>query len=446
MRILLVDDSRSASTIFSARLANFGHEVSCAENGAVAVEKFKALAPDLVLMDIEMPVMDGFAATHQIRLFEASQAWAWTPIIFLTAVATTENFVTSVDAGGDDLLPKTVDDGVLRTKLMAMERVARLRQRLYVANQQMEEDIQARKLAEAELSRRCIELSELNAALSAMQTQLIQSEKLASIGQLAAGVAHEINTPIGFVLSNLGSLRKYLDDLSAGLAAYEEVVAPLSAETAAALRAVRQRFDLDYIREDAPSLIDESCDGIRRVARIVQGLRDFSELDSREAWQTFDLNAGIEAALRRLREEMPVTAEFVTEFGDLPPIECLPEQIVEVCRHVLKNAVQAIGDRPGGRIRIRTAAGNTGLVHVDIADNGIGMAPETVAKVFDPFFTTQPVGSGAGLGLALSYGIVKNHGGRIEVKSALNKGSCFRLVLPVSARRQDEHLPGGTAG
>ena len=297
MRVLLVDDSRSASVIFSARLSQFGHEVFCAENGAVAVEKFKALAPDLVLMDIEMPVMDGFAATNLIRQFEASQASAWTPIIFLTAVATTENFVTSVDAGGDDLLPKTVPEEVLRTKLVAVDRVARLRQRLFEANQQMEKDICARKQAEAELSRRCVELSELNEALSAMQTQLIQTEKLASLGQLAAGVAHEINTPIGFVLSNLGSLGNYLKDLSAGIDAYESAVVPISGEIAKTLQSIRKKLDLDYIREDAPSLIGESCDGIKRISQIVQSLLDFSQLEKQQHWQSFDLNRGVDSAL-----------------------------------------------------------------------------------------------------------------------------------------------------
>lgn len=435
MRILLVDDSRSALAIFSARLSNFGHEVFGAENGAVAVEKFKALAPDLVLMDIEMPVMDGFSATNLIRQFEASQASAWTPIIFLTAVATTENFVTSVDAGGDDLLPKTVPDAVLRTKLVAMDRVARLRQRLFQANQQMEEDIRARKQAEAELSRRCAELSELNTAMSAMQTQLIQTEKLASLGQLAAGVAHEINTPIGFVLSNLGSLEKYLGDLSAGLNAYEAATSSVAEDLARTLQAARKKYDLDYIREDAPSLIAESCDGVKRVSKIVQSLRDFSQLDNQEHWQEFDLNQGIETALKRVAEELPVTAQVEKNFGDLPQIECLPEQVIQVFRNLLKNALQAVSGKEAGVVRIHTRLNDRDQVLVDIEDNGCGMSADTVKKVFDPFFTTRPVGSGAGLGLSLSYGIVKNHGGEIEVASVENRGSRFRVTIPVTARR-----------
>lgn len=432
MRILLVDDSRSASALFSARLSHFGHEVSCAENGAVALEKFKALAPDLVLMDIEMPVMDGFAATHLIRQFEASQAWAWTPIIFLTAVATTENFVSSVDAGGDDLLPKTVPEDVLRTKLVAVDRVARLRQRLFESNQQMETELCARKQAEAELSKRCVELSELNAALSAMQTQLIQTEKLASLGQLAAGVAHEINTPIGFVLSNLGTLSHYFDDLSGGFEAYESAILPTSGEIARTLQSIREKLDLAYIREDAPSLIRESRDGIQRISQIVQSLLDFSQIETQEHWQRFDLNRGIEVALRQLAEEMNSNADIVKDFDALPDIECLPEQLVQVARNVVKNALQAVAGKENGRVRVHTCLGAEKQWVIEVEDNGCGMSPETVKKIFDPFFTTQPVGRGAGLGLSLSYGIVKNHGGKIEVDSVEGQGSCFRIVLPAA--------------
>src|ERR1035437_1497991 len=161
MKILFVDDSRSTSSVFLMRLSSFGHDVFLAENGAVAVEKFRELAPDLVLMDIEMPVMNGFEATNRIRQVETSERWAWTPVIFLTSVDTPENFVTSIEAGGDDLIPKNIPDPVLRSKLKAVARVAGLRHELLEANGKMEADIRARQAAEAELSERCDELTEL---------------------------------------------------------------------------------------------------------------------------------------------------------------------------------------------------------------------------------------------------------------------------------------------
>lgn len=427
MKILLVDDSRSAAAVFAMRLGEIGHEVVAAENGAIAVEKFRTEAPDLVLMDIEMPVMNGFEATNRIRQVELSQRWAWTPIVFLTSVDTPENFVTSIDAGGDDLIPKNVPEPVLRAKLKAMARVAGLRRELIAANRQMEDDIRARKAAESELSCRLVELTELNQTLSNMQAQLIQTEKLASIGQLAAGVAHEINTPIGFVRSNLGTLADYIDTLRDALGRYEELAA--SGILPEQMQQLRRTLDIDYIEEDAPALIRESCDGIDRISRIVQNLRDFSQLDSPQEWQEVDLHQGLEATLNLMAGELQQKAEIVRDYGPQPPIECRPRQLNQVFMSLLSNAIQAI-DAPPGRIVIRTGARDD-AVWVEISDNGCGIAEDIRARIFDPFFTTRPVGQGAGLGLALSYGIVQSHDGRIEMESETGGGTCFRLLLPM---------------
>jgi signal transduction histidine kinase len=438
MKILLVDDSRSASAVFAMRLETMGHSVSVAENGLVAVERFRELAPDLVLMDIEMPVMDGFEATHRIREFEASGQWAWTPIIFLTAVGTPENFVTSVDAGGDDLIPKNVPEPVLRAKLKAMARVAALRHGLIDANRRMQDDIRARQQAEDELSRRCAELTELNDRLSRMQLQLLQAEKLASVGQLAAGVAHEINTPIGFVQSNLGTLATYLARLDEALQAYAAQASTLPPSAASQLADVRRRLDLDFIGEDAPMLIRESRAGIERVSRIVRSLKDFSQLDRMRAWTQVDLHPVIENAVALIAGDVQSKARIVREFGALPEVECQPEQLGEVVVALLTNAAQAIDEVPG-TITLRTGADEDG-VWLDVIDDGCGMPPAVRARVFDPFFTTRPVGKGAGLGLSLAYGIVQQHAGTIEVDSEVGRGSRFRVRLPV--RQPDASAAG----
>ena len=438
MNILLVDDSRSASAVFAMRLEKMGHTVSIAENGLRAVDRFRELAPDLVLMDIEMPVMDGFEATHRIRAFEASRQWAWTPIIFLTAVGTPENFVTSVDAGGDDLIPKNVPEPVLRAKLKAMARVAALRHELIDANRRMQDDIRARQQAEDELSRRCVELTELNDKLSRMQLQLLQAEKLASIGQLAAGVAHEINTPIGFVQSNLGTLATYLARLDEALQACTALLATLPPPAARELADLRRRLDLDYIGEDAPLLIRESRAGIERVSRIVRSLKDFSQLDRTQAWTRTDLHTLIENALALIVGDVRSKAHIVREFGVLPEVECQPEQLGEVVVSLLTNAAQAIGNIPG-TVTLRTGA-DEGGVWLDVIDDGCGMPPAVRARVVDPFFTTHPVGQGAGLGLSLAYGIVRQHAGTIEVDSEVGCGSRFRVRLPVS--QPDARLAG----
>ena len=438
MRILLVDDSRSASAVFASRLGVFGHEIFLAENGAVAVEKFRQLAPDLVLMDVEMPVMNGFVATHHIRNFETSQQWAWTPIIFLTADDTTENIVTAVDAGGDDLISKNVPEPVLLAKLKAMERVDTLRHNLLQANLRMEEDIRARQLAEAELSKRCTELTELNLTLSNIQTQLIQTEKMASIGQLAAGVAHEINNPIAFVLSNIGTLGKYLESLITALNQHDSAPSSGAAEQMAARQSLWEKHDIDYIRDDATVLIRETTEGVNRVKRIVQDLKDFSQLDSTQEWQLANLHNGIDATLNLLANELQDKAEIVKEYGSLPRIECLPKQLNQVFMSLLINATQAIGNT-GGRVTIRTGS-DDGTVWLEFIDNGCGIPESIRQKIFDPFFTTRPVGKGAGLGLSISYGIIRKHNGSIEARSKTGQGSCFRIRLPARQPIQTDSL------
>jgi two-component system NtrC family sensor kinase len=433
MKILLVDDSRSVLAVFANRLGAFGHEVCPAENGAVAVEMFRECAPDLVLMDIEMPVMNGFEASTRIRDFETSQKWAWTPIIFLTSVDTTDNFVTSIDAGGDDLIAKNVPDAVLRAKLKAMARVAGLRQELLLANQKMENDIRLRKIAEAELSERCIELTEVNQMLSRVQQQLIQTEKLASIGQLAAGVAHEINNPIGYVLSNIGTLGNYLDNLIKVVNHYESAEPSIAAEQRSAIQSLRRDLDIDYIKNDSPVLIHESREGIGRVKRIVQDLNEFSQIGNAQEWGFADLHPGIDATLNLVAKDLQDKAEVIKDYGSLPEIECLPKQLNQVFMNLLVNAAHAMGEARG-RITIRTRLADD-TVCLEFVDNGCGIPDEIKAKLFDPFFTTKPVGKGSGLGLSLSYGIVKSHGGRIEVDSEVGKGSCFRVVLPLRQAR-----------
>lgn len=432
MRILLVDDSRSVADVFSRRLGVFGYEVFVAENGAVAVEKFRELAPDLVLMDIEMPVMNGFQATNHIRNFETSQQWAWTPIIFLTSADTTDNFVASIDAGGDDLIPKSVPEAVLRAKLKAMARVANLRQNLLHANRRMEEDIHARQIAEAELSSRCSELIELNLTLSKIQTQLIQTEKMASIGQLAAGVAHEINTPIAFVLSNIATLGKYLASLIDVLSRHESAASAILSDQPGERRSLMAADDIDYIREDAPVLIRESMEGVNRVRRIVQDLKDFSQIDTNQEWQFSDLQQGIDATLNLVASQIQAKADVIKAYGSLPLVECLPKQLNQVFMSLLINASQAIGDARG-HITIRTGVAGD-MVWLEFADDGCGIPEAIQQRIFDPFFTTRPVGKGAGLGLSLSYGIIRSHDGSIEVESKVGNGSCFRIRLPV--RRQ----------
>jgi hemerythrin-like metal-binding protein len=310
---------------------------------------------------------------------------------------------------------------------------------LAVANQNLEQDIRQREAAEAELRRRNAELTEVNRKLSQAQEQLLQSEKLASIGQLAAGVAHEINNPIGYVFSNLGTLEKYLGDLFRMIAAYRQLeeAGLADAAQAAELKNLRQKLDLDFLMEDIPVLMAESQEGIGRVKKIVQDLKDFSRVDTVQQWQLADLHQGLDSTINIVANEIKYKADVVKEYGQLPEVECLPSQLNQVFMNLLVNAAQAMGDERG-RITIRSGVAGD-QVWLEFADNGSGIPADIQAKIFDPFFTTKPVGKGTGLGLSLAYGIIQNHLGRLEVRSKVGEGSTFRITLPI------RHVVGGEA-
>ena len=333
--------------------------------------------------------------------------------------------------------PAAAPDLALRRANDSLEHlIAQRTAQLADANARLEDDIRQRSAADAELRQRNLELTDLNAKLSMAQQQLVQSEKLASIGELAAGVAHEINNPIGYIFSNFGTLQSYLDQLFDMLAVYQAAEASAPPDLALALAAKRADIDLDFLRDDIPSLMRESKEGIVRVRHIVQDLKDFSRTDASQEWGWANLHAGIDSTLNIVANEVKYKADVIKEYGSIPEIECLPSQINQVIMNLIVNAAHAIGEQRG-RITLRTGLDGD-HVWVEVADNGSGISRENVSRIFDPFFTTKAIGKGTGLGLSLAYGIVQKHHGRIEVDTELGKGTCFRIVLPV------RHVPGET--
>ncbi len=300
----------------------------------------------------------------------------------------------------------------------------------------------------SELVRTNEALTELNHKLRRAQDQLMQSEKLASIGQLAAGVAHEINNPVGYVFSNFGTLTKYLEDLFRILAAFEEAE-PLLAGTPAAARlaALKSEIELDYLKSDVPQLMAESREGISRVRKIVQDLKDFSHVDARQEWEWVDLHRGIDSTLNIVNNEIKYRADVVKSYGTLPEVQCLSSELNQVFMNLLVNAAQAVDSTNGGRGTIHIRSGTDGegadqSVWVEVEDDGCGIPKEDLSRIFDPFFTTKPVGKGTGLGLSLSYGIVHKHGGQLTVDSERGRGTRFRLTIPV--RQPLKGAPGPT--
>ena len=301
------------------------------------------------------------------------------------------------------------------------------------AKAQMEVEIEERKSAHAALEHEKEEQRALIKKLEEAHNQLLQSEKLASIGQLAAGVAHEINNPIGFVNSNLGVLKKYVSNLLQIIDLYESGRHFLAADAVLQGRIEQAcaTADLEFLRNDIETLISESIEGATRVRRIVQDLRDFSRVDSAE-WQSADLHAGLESTLNVVWNEIKFKADVVREFGTLPPVECRLSQVNQVFMNLLVNAAQAIPEH--GTITLRSGCVGD-KAWISISDTGQGVPQELMTRIFDPFFTTKPVGTGTGLGLSVSYGIIAKHGGHIDVQSEPGQGATFTVWLPV--RRQD---------
>jgi len=344
-----------------------------------------------------------------------------------------ENFFPNLGSGGRWLFftaaPIRDSDGHIIGAIETLQDVTERRQaeeELLKYQEQLEAQVEARtrELANAnhQLEQEHAEMTALLGKIDEAQQQLLQSEKMAAIGQLAAGVAHEINNPIGFVNSNLGSLKTYTNNLLRLIEAYENGQPD-------SIALARQAADLEFLREDLPSLLAESQDGLDRVTRIVQDLKDFSRVDQAEH-QRADLNAAMNSTLNVVRNELKYKADVVVELGDIPEIDCVPAQLNQVFMNLLVNAAQAIPER--GKIFVRSGL-ERDQVWFEIEDTGTGMSAETRQRIFEPFFTTKPVGKGTGLGLSISYDIiVKRHQGRLDVHSEPGKGTRFRIWLPIT--------------
>lgn len=271
------------------------------------------------------------------------------------------------------------------------------------------------------------ELLVVHGKLDMAQSQLVQADKMASIGQLAAGVAHEINNPIGFVQSNLATLGRYVRSLFQLVDAYiaQEVLLPAAQRET--MQALRTKLEYDYLVEDTVALMAESSDGMGRVTKIVQALKDFSRVDN-TGWEVIDVLKGIQSTLNIVSSQLQHNAAIVCELAPLPAIECVLPQLNQVFMNLLINASHAIRER--GTITIRSwQAGDE--VAISFQDTGRGIPEQSLPRIFDAFYTTKPVGQGTGLGLSLSYSIIKKHHGRIEVDSTVDVGTTFTLILPL---------------
>jgi signal transduction histidine kinase len=371
-------------------LQKWGYEVTAAQDGAEAWRLFEAGDCPIVITDWMMPELDGLELVRRIR---TSRRTGYVFTILLTARAQKEDLVQGMEAGADDFLTKPFDRDELRVRLRAAERILELERNL----------------------------AEQNRALREAQAALVQAEKLASLGRLAAGVAHEINNPIAYVTNNLAVLRR---DMQAALDALD---AHRRGDPAAAARA-EEAADLGYFRENFARTCDKTLDGLRRVRDIVTNLRDFARLDEAE-FKDADLNAAVQSAVEIVgHQAREAGVRLGAALGPVPPVLCHPGKVNQVFLNLLVNAIQAC--EPGGAVEVRTRADPGGVV-VEVHDTGCGIRPEHRSRLFEPFFTTKPVGEGTGLGLSVSFGIVRDHGGAIEVETEVGRGTTFRVRLPL---------------
>jgi two-component system, NtrC family, sensor kinase len=289
---------------------------------------------------------------------------------------------------------------------------------------------------EKRVEERTSELKETLNNLLDTQSQLLQSKKMASIGQLAAGVAHEINNPVGFVKSNLGTIHEYRENLIRLFNKYQELETALKSEKGLdenssvcglleTLSRLKEEIDLDFVLDDYKKVVDESLEGMERVAKIVINLKDFGHVDRSELEEA-DINKGIESTLNIVWNELKYKADVTKDLGDIPLVKCYPRRLNQVIMNILINAAQAIEKR--GEIRITTRA-EGGHVEIRISDTGNGIPPDVLPKIFDPFFTTKDVGEGTGLGLNMAYNIIQTHKGSIDVESGVGKGTTFTIRL-----------------
>ncbi|MFQ5708821.1 MAG: ATP-binding protein [bacterium] len=278
---------------------------------------------------------------------------------------------------------------------------------------------------QAKLTQRTAEIEQAYQQLQETQMQLVQSEKLASLGQLTAGIAHEVNNPMNFVYGNLGLIEEYFHAMHRLLQAYQ--TARIDQSSLKAIRSMQKQVDYEAMVKDMTGILADCKTGAKRTLEIVKNLRDFSRMDSGEI-QTIDLNESLDTTLNLLKQSYKDRIEVIKHYAKLPPYSCYSGQINQVLMNILMNAIQAIEDR--GTIEIKTAC-NEETLSIAITDTGQGIPEQITYKVFDPFFTTKEIGEGTGLGLSISYRIVKEHGGNLSFESQVGKGTCMRIELPI---------------
>ena len=430
-KILLVDDKEENLIAIEAQLERPGLVLHKARSGNEALGMSITNNYALILMDVQMPEMDGFEAATILR---SSSRTRHVPIIFVSAINKEQRHIfKGYDAGAVDYIFKPVDVHILNSKVNIFLEIDRQRKVVEQKNAQLQREITERRMLEA---------------------QLVQAQKLESMGQLAAGIAHEINTPMQYVGDNTRFFQDAFTDILNLLKSYENLLEAVRAGSAVSdfiqqVEEAREMADLEYLLEEVPNALAQSMEGIEWVNKIVRSMRSFSHpvVEDKIA---IDINQAIESTLTISRNEWKYVAEMITQFdSSLPLVPCFPGEFNQVILNIIVNAGQAIaeviGDDSGsakGTITVSTLRHGDD-VEIRIGDTGPGIPDQVRSKVFDLFFTTKDVGKGTGQGLAMAHSvIVEKHGGSLTFESEEGRGTTFIIRLPIDnkaqARGEDE--------
>lgn len=421
-RILVVDDTTANLEVLSEMLVEAGYLVATAIDGERALKRVQTHPPDLILLDVQMPGINGFETCQHLK---SNSDTVHIPVIFMTALADTESKVTGFALGAVDYITKP---------FQAQELLARVHTHLQLHH--------ITKNLEQIVAERTLALQTALDQLHESQLQLVQSEKMSALGNLVAGIAHEINNPLGFLAGNLHPAQDYINDLLELLDLYQAEL-PQPSKT---LQTTIKKIDLDYLREDLPKLLASMKGGIDRIQHISTSLRTFSRSDS-DRPVLCNIHEGIDSTLMILKHRLKSNAcrpeiEVIRDYGEIPEVECYAGQLNQVFMNILVNAIDALEEMNQKRDFAEIKANPNQImiytqkkgqqVQIQIRDNGIGMSEDVKQRSFDHLFTTKLVGEGTGLGLAISRQIVvEKHRGTLDVESELGKGTEFTIQIPI---------------
>ncbi|MEH2077319.1 MAG: response regulator [Nostoc sp.] len=425
MYILLVDDNPNNLKVLSEAIQGCGWKTLMATDGESAIEQTEYAVPDLILLDVMMPGIDGFETCRRLKANSITQN---IPVIFMTALADATDKVKGLEIGAVDYITKPFQQE---------EVIARLKLHLKISH--------LTRTLEQRVQERTIELSQSLQKLQHTQLQLIQSEKMSALGQLIAGIGHEINNPIGFISGNCSHLEEYMKGLLRLVNLQQQKIPHQDPE----IEQLVEEIDLEYLGEDLPKIMGSMHQGISLLKDISLSLRTFARSDI-SSMVEFQIHQGIDTTLMLLKHRLKGQGnrskiETIKQYGELPPITCYPGQINQVFMNIIANAIDAFDDLHQNHsvqeiaaaiphtITIATSVDRQQkTVTISIEDNAFGMPPEVQARIFDPSFTTKAVGKGTGLGLAISYQIITDkHNGQINCSSTYGKGTKFIITLAI---------------